>query len=88
MVISGVIPIGQKESERKSVWDTKNINGETGVDDARKQTIKYWQGKWNTGMSGRWTTKLLPDIARWMERKFGVVNSLFHTIAIWTRLFS
>ena len=33
-------------SERKRVWETKNVNGETvNVGDARKRTILYWQEK-------------------------------------------
>ena len=35
LVISGVIPVGLQASERKRVWETKNVNGETvNVDDA------------------------------------------------------
>ena len=59
MVIGGVISIDLQASERKIVWETKNVNGETAnVDDARNRTIKHWQEKWNTETSGRWTAKL------------------------------
>ena len=85
LVISGVIPIGLKANERKKMWETKNVNGETvNVDGARKITFQHWQEKWNTETSVRWATKLLPDITSWMERNFGEV---FDTIFIWTRLF-
>ena len=30
--------------------------------------------KWNTETNGKWTAKLLPDITRWMERKFEEVD--------------
>ena len=47
MVIRGVIPIGLQASERKRVWETKNVHGETvNVGDARKRTIQRWQKKW------------------------------------------
>ena len=72
LVISGV---GLQASEWKSVWETKNVNREAvNVDNARKRTIQHLQEKWNTETSGRWTAKLLPDIIRWMERKFEEVN--------------
>ena len=58
--------------ERKKVWLVKYVHGKTvNVDDVRKLTIQHWEEKWNTETSGRLTAKLLPDITRWMERKFG-----------------
>lgn len=64
-VISDVIPIGLQASERKRVWETKNVHGEAvKVDDARKRTIQHWQEKRNTETSGRYTAKFIPDIIR------------------------
>ena len=63
LVICGVIPIGLQASERKRMWETKNVHRKTvNVDDARKRTTQYWQEKWNTETSGRWMSKLLADI--------------------------
>ena len=63
MVINGVILIGLQAIEQKSVWETKNVNGETvNGDDTRKRTIQHWQEKGNNETRGRWKAKLLPDI--------------------------
>ena len=76
LVISRVVPIGLQASEWKRVWKTTNVKVETvNVDDAKKWTIQHRQEKFNTKTSGgRWAAKLLPDITRWMVRKFEEVN--------------
>ena len=76
LVICGVIPIiGLQASERKRVRKAKTVNGETvNVEDVRMRTMQHLQVKWNTETCGRWSAKLLSDIIRWMERKFGEVS--------------
>ena len=59
LVISGEMPIGLQASEQKRLWTTRSIYRETAnVNET----------------SGKLTAKLLPDITRWMERKFGEVD--------------
>ena len=33
-----------------------------------------WQKRWSSSTNGRWTHRLIPDVARWVERKHGVVD--------------
>ena len=36
--------------------------------------MQQWREKWITDKSSRWTAKLLPDVTRWLERKFCKVH--------------
>ena len=88
MVISGAIPIDLQARERKRVWETKNVNGEViNVDDARKRSFYQEMPMLHIETRGRWTAKLLPDITRWMESKFGEVDYYLTQLFIWTRIF-
>ena len=40
----------------------------------RQNTILVWQNKWDTSQKGRWTHKLITKIAKWVERKHGVLD--------------
>lgn len=47
------------------------------VDDSTNVDIfKDWQSQWATEKTGRWTYKLIPDVASWTNRKHGKIN--FH----------
>lgn len=41
---------------------------------ARKELIRKWRVKWDEGLTGRWTWRLIKNIEAWVSRKFGCVN--------------
>lgn len=41
---------------------------------ARENLAQRWQEKWDRGLHGRWTYRLIPDIQRWINRPFGEVD--------------
>ncbi|XP_030753070.1 uncharacterized protein LOC115880079 [Sitophilus oryzae] len=40
----------------------------------RTKLLQQWQGKWNNGIYGRWTNRLIPDIQLWLNRQYGEVD--------------
>lgn len=64
-VIAGVLPIELQIIERKERYDG------IGTSVAKDNAIHSWQLKWETGRHGRWTHRLIPDIARWIDRSYG-----------------
>ncbi|XP_030745264.1 uncharacterized protein LOC115874296 [Sitophilus oryzae] len=37
---------------------------------ARTKLLQQWQEKWNNGIYGRWTNRLIPDIQLWLNRQY------------------
>ncbi|CAB0037781.1 unnamed protein product [Trichogramma brassicae] len=42
--------------------------------DERAKTLEKWQTQWSATTKGRWTHRLIPSIAAWIERRHGEVN--------------
>lgn len=85
LIISGTIPIDLLARERKELWDLKK--SETNDTDdhtrdrtntrrqqARARTLQIWQERWASEAKGKWTKRLIPNIDKWYDRKFGEVN--------------
>lgn len=64
-VIAGVPPIELMVEERRDRYDgvTKTVT--------RTFLETKWQKKWEQGVFGRWTWRLIPDIKAWVGRPFG-----------------
>ncbi|CAB0030850.1 unnamed protein product [Trichogramma brassicae] len=45
-----------------------------GTSDERAKTLEKWQTQWSATTKGRWTHRLIPSIAAWIERRHGEVN--------------
>lgn len=81
-VLSGIPPMYLKLREIKEIYDekkllnTSNIHLETNRIKRQARTRLYhrWQHIWDNEDKGRWTHKLIPNIEKWLERKFGEVN--------------
>ncbi|XP_070142321.1 uncharacterized protein [Drosophila kikkawai] len=41
---------------------------------ARRTSMVNWQARWDSSSKGRWTHRLIPDLARWVERAHGQVS--------------
>nr|XP_041633355.1 uncharacterized protein LOC121503203 [Drosophila kikkawai] len=41
---------------------------------ARRRSIENCQARWDSSPKGRWTHRLIPDLARWVERAHGQVS--------------
>lgn len=42
--------------------------------DARKILMSSWQSDWDNTENGRWTHKLIKDVAKWFDRRHGDIN--------------
>jgi len=71
LVIAGMIPITELALES----GTTHGAAEQRVS-ARQRSISRWQARWDNSPKGRWTYRLIPDLATWIGRKHGEVN--FH----------
>lgn len=67
-VITGVPPIEIQVIERRERY--------TGVrkEEAKENTFRTWQQKWDNGVYGRWTYRLIPNIQAWTNRPYGEVD--------------
>lgn len=71
-VVAGMVPIELLVDERTRLY-RKRKTGENGGNQSLREeehvkTLATWQLRWNTADKGRWTQRLIPDIASWMER--------------------
>jgi len=76
-VLSSTPPADLLARERESEF--RKRRGDTSArdkHDARKQTLATRQGRWDTAETGRWTRRLIPNVAQWCTRGFGKMN--FH----------
>lgn len=67
-VIAGVPPIELQINERRDIYIglTKQA--------AKQNLERQWQRKWENGIYGRWTHRLIPNIQRWTNRPYGEVD--------------
>ena len=42
--------------------------------DGRHRLVEKWQTRWHGDQSGRWTHRLIPELATWLDRKHGQVG--------------
>ena len=42
--------------------------------DGRCRLVEKWQTRWHGDQSGRWTHRLIPELATWLDRKHGQVG--------------
>ncbi|KAH8304814.1 hypothetical protein KR059_009908 [Drosophila kikkawai] len=74
LVVSGAIPIDLLADERRT--------GNSGSRNQRSSTMARWQDRWNNASTGRWTYRLIPDLAPWLQRRHGQLD--FYTTQIIT----
>ena len=76
LVIAGVTPIHLLAQERKTVFDEKRRGTEAlqARQVAHENTLRSWQASWTDETRGRWTARIIPNLASWLGRRFGEVN--------------
>ena len=42
--------------------------------DGRRRLVEKWQTRWHGDQTGRWTHRLIPELAIWLDRKHGQVG--------------
>lgn len=67
-VIAGIPPIELQVIERRERYT--GVNKEV----ANENAISSWQQKWENGLYGRWTYRLIPNIRTWISRPYGEVD--------------
>lgn len=67
-VIAGVPPIELQITERRNryIGVTKQV--------ATENLLREWQQRWDNGLRGRWTYRLIPNIQRWVNRSYGEID--------------
>jgi len=74
LVVASMTPIDILAKERHFLYSNKDTPGATRT--AKEVTYRLWQTQWDESSKGRWTHRLIPSIAQWMNRKHGNVS--FH----------
>ncbi|KAH8317373.1 hypothetical protein KR059_011684, partial [Drosophila kikkawai] len=79
LVIAGQVPLAELIRERKEIFvamqDRRALPSRAELKvAARRRGIENWQSQWVSPSKGRWTHRLIPDIARWVEGPHGQVN--------------
>ncbi|CAB0033754.1 unnamed protein product [Trichogramma brassicae] len=70
-VIAGVPPLVLLADERARIYQRRP---ESVKEEERRETLSKWQDRWDRASKGRWTHRLIPNIAEWVERGHGEVN--------------
>lgn len=78
LVIAGIVPIDIQAMERKRVYHRHRDEGRTNniKEQERTRSLNEWQRRWSCDSKGRWTARLLGEVAPWISRKHGEVS--FH----------
>lgn len=75
-VIAGQIPITLLAEERMELFE-KKCTTEKEKKEIRLEIIKKWQEEWDRSEKGRWTYRLIKDVARWYNCSFRKTNYFF-----------
>ena len=67
-VIAGIPPIELLIKERLEAYSGEDKKV------VRTRLMTRWQDKWERGVYGRWTWRLIPNIQQWIDRPFGEVD--------------
>ena len=43
-------------------------------EEGRRKLVEIWQTRWHGEQTGRWTYRLIPELANWLYRKYGEVS--------------
>ncbi|CAB0043190.1 unnamed protein product [Trichogramma brassicae] len=70
-VIAGVPPLTLLADERAQIYQRRP---EDVKEEERRETLRRWQDGWDRAPKGRWTHRLIPKIAKWVERGHGEVG--------------
>ncbi|CAB0038177.1 unnamed protein product [Trichogramma brassicae] len=70
-VIAGVPPLALLADERARIYQRRP---EDVKEEERRETLRRWQDRWDRAPKGRWTHRLIPKIAEWVERGHGEVG--------------
>lgn len=75
LVVAGVMPIDLLAAEKKHIYERKEeVGKETATVEAKALTMQLWQERWSSETRGRWTARLIGNIAEWTGRRHGEVN--------------
>ncbi|CAB0035490.1 unnamed protein product [Trichogramma brassicae] len=70
-VIAGVPPLALLADERARIYQRRP---EEVKEEERRETLRRWQDRWDRAPKGRWTHRLIPKNAEWVERGHGEVG--------------
>lgn len=76
-VISGMMPITLQIEESQRIYHQRTSNAVAKKEIKRREkanSLRNWQDRWDNAEYGRWTRRLIPNIADWTNRKHGEVN--------------
>ncbi|CAB0032707.1 unnamed protein product [Trichogramma brassicae] len=70
-VIAGVPPLALLADERARIYQRRP---EDVKEEERREMLSKWQDRWDRASKGRWTHRLIRNIAEWVERGHREVN--------------
>ena len=88
LVLASVLPIDLLAKERKETFQLRkeltcltNLQEIARVKEAickngKRTLVEKWQTKWYSDQTGRWTHRLIPELASWLVRKHGQALSV------------
>ena len=75
LVVAGVIPIDLLARERLFIrQNTPVVGRKEAHGSARAKSLEMWQDQWRLEPRGRWTARLIREVAPWFKRQHGEVN--------------
>ena len=77
-VLAGMMPISIIVKEDVECFDQRDTRGIRNT--IRSSSMARWQREWSNNTKGRWTHRLIPELAGWINRRHGEVT--FHLTQI------
>jgi hypothetical protein len=75
MVVAGVIPLDLLAVERQAIFaDAPELGRKEAARAARETTLRVWQRRWDEGVEGRWTYRLIGNLVAWVDRGHGEID--------------
>lgn len=71
-VLASMVPIGLLVREDMRCYELRRVEGHRAS--ARIATMAEWQRSWDDSTKGRWTYRMIPNLARWVNRTHGEIN--------------
>ncbi|CAI6365779.1 unnamed protein product [Macrosiphum euphorbiae] len=71
LVVAGMVPVHLKAMEQQCKFKALKEGSIVEKGMLRVSTYRKWQSLWNSTKTGIWTKRLIGDVRKWIDRRFG-----------------
>ncbi|KAL4097352.1 hypothetical protein QTP88_022145 [Uroleucon formosanum] len=82
LIVAGMVPAHLKAQEQQFKFRALKEGIVVEERNLRDMTLRKWQAQWDSTKTGLWTKRLISDIRKWIDRRFGETD--FHLTQLLT----